>query len=166
MSFQAVGWRERMSRSSQTSFPTFLFFLRVATVAVACRSPTWCRERGDRRGSPANDRGLLESARADINVIDFSQRWALMIHDLPAGGNLMRRRGYQATLARITYRDGVATGALPGGLVPGMRAAPIRVRLNPLTVASAGFMLRCISVNFASAGCRAPVVASAGPPTG
>ena len=41
--------------------------------------------------------------------------------DLPAGGRrlMQKARGYAATIkaGQITYRDGVATGALPGGLV-------------------------------------------------
>jgi N-acyl-D-aspartate/D-glutamate deacylase len=44
-----------------------------------------------------------------------------MVVDLPAGGRrlLQKARGYAATLkaGQITYRDGTATGALPGGLV-------------------------------------------------
>jgi N-acyl-D-aspartate/D-glutamate deacylase len=44
-----------------------------------------------------------------------------MVVDLPAGGRrlLQKARGYAATVkaGQITYRDGVATGALPGGLV-------------------------------------------------
>jgi N-acyl-D-aspartate/D-glutamate deacylase len=44
-----------------------------------------------------------------------------MVVDLPAGGRrlLQKARGYVATMkaGQITYRNGVATGALPGGLV-------------------------------------------------
>ena len=44
-----------------------------------------------------------------------------MVHDLPSGGRrlLQPARGYRATLKRgvVTYRDGVATGALPGRLL-------------------------------------------------
>ena len=62
--------------------------------------------------------------KADINVIDFPS-WRLerpqMVQDLPAGGRrlMQKARGYVATVkaGQITYRNGVATGALPGGLV-------------------------------------------------
>ena len=71
------------------------------------------------------DRGILAPGmKADLNVIDFA---ALgldmpdMHHDLPAGGRrlLQRARGYDVTInaGQITYRNGVATGALPGRLV-------------------------------------------------
>jgi N-acyl-D-aspartate/D-glutamate deacylase len=80
-----------------------------------------------------NDRGVLASGyRADLNVIDHA---ALTLHapevayDLPAGGKrlLQRASGYEATVVagEITYRDGEATGALPGRLVRGARAAPM-----------------------------------------
>lgn len=51
-----------------------------------------------------------------------------MAFDLPAGGKrlLQRANGYTATIASgaVIYRDGVATGALPGRLVRGPQAAP------------------------------------------
>lgn len=71
------------------------------------------------------DRGLLAPGmKADVNVIDFD-RLALqkpaMQYDLPAGGRRLVQRvtGYAATIqsGQVTYRDGVATGALPGRLV-------------------------------------------------
>jgi N-acyl-D-aspartate/D-glutamate deacylase len=44
-----------------------------------------------------------------------------MVADLPAGGRrlLQRARGYVATVVAgaVTYRDGEATGVLPGRLV-------------------------------------------------
>jgi N-acyl-D-aspartate/D-glutamate deacylase len=46
--------------------------------------------------------------------------------DLPAGGKrlLQRATGYRATIVsgQVTYRDGEATGALPGRLVRGAQA--------------------------------------------
>ena len=72
-----------------------------------------------------DDRGTLAPGlRADINVIDFAAL-ALMApeacYDMPAGGRrlLQRASGYSATLVagEVTYRDGEATGALPGRLV-------------------------------------------------
>jgi len=118
---------------SDGSFPTFLFSY-------------WGRDRGaDRmplhdlvrrqarepaRFAGLHDRGVLEvGKKADINVIDFANlalERPVMVHDLPAGGKrlLQKARGYKATVKNgaVTYRDGVATGALPGGLVRGMRA--------------------------------------------
>jgi N-acyl-D-aspartate/D-glutamate deacylase len=71
------------------------------------------------------DRGrIAPGLRADLNVIDY-ERLTLhapeVVHDLPAGGRrlLQRASGYTATLVAgvPTYRNGEATGALPGRLV-------------------------------------------------
>lgn len=78
------------------------------------------------------DRGLLAvGMRADINVIDFKQlhlHAPEAVHDLPAAGRRLVQRvdGYKATVqgGKITYRDGVATGALPGKLIRGPQADP------------------------------------------
>jgi N-acyl-D-aspartate/D-glutamate deacylase len=110
------------------SFPTFLFSY-------------WGRDRGadkmelhdlvrrqtrePARFAGLTDRGVLEvGKKADINVIDFANlalERPVMVHDLPAGGKrlMQKARGYRATIkaGQVTYRDGVATGALPGGLV-------------------------------------------------
>ncbi|HEY2709083.1 MAG TPA: amidohydrolase family protein [Caulobacteraceae bacterium] len=78
------------------------------------------------------DRGVLAPGyRADLNVIDYEN---LRLHapevayDLPAGGKrlLQRASGYTATVVagEVTYRDGVATGALPGRLLRGAQPAP------------------------------------------
>jgi N-acyl-D-aspartate/D-glutamate deacylase len=77
------------------------------------------------RAAGLRDRGVLAPGmKADINVIDFDalalERPA-MVWDLPAGGRrlLQGARGYAATVVggQVTYRDGEATGALPGRLV-------------------------------------------------
>ena len=77
------------------------------------------------------DRGILAvGKKADINVIDFG-RLALempkMHYDLPAGGKrlIQKADGYVATIVAGTpvYREGEATGALPGRLVRGAKAA-------------------------------------------
>jgi N-acyl-D-aspartate/D-glutamate deacylase len=79
-----------------------------------------------------HDRGVLAPGyRADVNVIDLD---ALaigapeMAYDLPAGGKrlLQRAHGYRATIVAgtVTFRDGVATGALPGVLVRGAQPTP------------------------------------------
>jgi len=79
------------------------------------------------------DRGLVAPGyRADLNVIDMDRlqvRAPVMADDLPAGGRrlLQRASGYVATLVAgvPTYRDGEATGALPGQLVRGPQAVPV-----------------------------------------
>ncbi|QPC98239.1 N-acyl-D-amino-acid deacylase family protein [Qipengyuania soli] len=71
------------------------------------------------------DRGrIAPGMKADLNVIDLDH---LTLHvptieyDLPAGGKRMHQRaeGIVATVVsgKVTYRDGVHTGALPGRLV-------------------------------------------------
>jgi len=78
------------------------------------------------------DRGVLAPGyRADINVIDFATLGVRKPHlqwDLPAGGRrlLQHAHGYLHTVVggQETYRDGTATGELPGRLVRGRQAAP------------------------------------------
>ncbi len=78
------------------------------------------------------DRGLLAvGKKADINVIDFEKLGINppeVLYDLPAGGKRMvqKTRGYEATIVagEVVYRNGVATGALPGRLVRGAQGAP------------------------------------------
>ncbi len=75
------------------------------------------------------DRGVVAvGKKADLNVIDFDRlrvEAPVMKWDLPAGGKrlLQKARGYRATIVSgaVTYRDGDATGALPGRLVRGAR---------------------------------------------
>ena len=77
------------------------------------------------------DRGVIAAGRkADVNVIDFARlqlRAPRMHYDLPAGGKRLVQTadGYVATVlsGAITYREGEATGALPGRLVRGGQAA-------------------------------------------
>ncbi|MGH1506175.1 MAG: N-acyl-D-amino-acid deacylase family protein [Acidimicrobiales bacterium] len=77
------------------------------------------------------DRGLLAPGyRADLNVIDFDNlrlRAPEMAYDLPAGGKrlLQRAEGYRHTFVAGTeiMSDGASTGATPGRLVRGARAA-------------------------------------------
>ena len=78
------------------------------------------------------DRGVIAPGmKADINVIDAAALGMAAPHmqfDLPAGGRrlLQRSTGYTATIVSgvPVYREGVATGALPGRLVRGPQAAP------------------------------------------
>jgi N-acyl-D-amino-acid deacylase len=77
-----------------------------------------------------NDRGLIAPGyRADLNVIDPSKigiHRPEMIRDLPNGAGRLGQRasGYDATVVagEVTYRNGVATGALPGRLVRGAQS--------------------------------------------
>ena len=72
-----------------------------------------------------DDRGVLEAGRrADLNLIDLD---ALTLHvpeithDLPTGAPRVVQRvdGFRATVVRgqVTFRDGMETGAHPGGLI-------------------------------------------------
>ncbi len=78
-----------------------------------------------------SDRGVVAPGyKADLNVIDFDKLGVeapVMKWDLPAGGKrlLQKARGYRATIVSgaVTYRDGEATGALPGKLVRGPQTA-------------------------------------------
>ena len=77
------------------------------------------------------DRGVIaRGMKADLNVIDLDGLGIApprMSYDLPAGGKrlLQGSRGYRATIVsgQTTYRNGVATSALPGKLVRGAQAA-------------------------------------------
>ncbi len=119
---------------SDASFPTFLFSYWGRDVREGRMSiPDLVRRQTK---VPATFAGLLDRGviapgmKADINVIDFPNL-ALerpeMVVDLPAGGRrlMQKARGYVATVkaGQVTYRHGVATGALPGGLVRGAQAA-------------------------------------------
>jgi N-acyl-D-aspartate/D-glutamate deacylase len=77
------------------------------------------------RAMGLTDRGVLAPGMlADLNLIaegELALPPPRMVHDLPAGGRrlLQAARGYRATIKRgvVTYRDGAATGALPGRLL-------------------------------------------------
>ncbi len=78
------------------------------------------------------DRGLVAPGlKADINIIDFDAlqlHTPHVVHDLPAGGMrfLQNADGLLATIVSgdIIYRNGEATGALPGRLIRGQRQDP------------------------------------------
>lgn len=123
---------------SDASFPTFVMAY-------------WGRDRGnDRFAVPwlvkrltadnacavgLLDRGVIAPGmKADINVIDFDRlsiQRPIMVSDLPAGGSrlLQQATGYVATIVSgvVTYRDGAATGELPGGVVRGPQPLPTRL---------------------------------------
>ncbi|MET0378253.1 MAG: amidohydrolase family protein [Spongiibacteraceae bacterium] len=80
-----------------------------------------------------HDRGVVAPGyKADLNVIDYNRlrlRMPEVVRDLPSGGRRIVQRavGYVATVVNgvITYRNGQATGALPGQLVRGAQTAPV-----------------------------------------
>jgi N-acyl-D-aspartate/D-glutamate deacylase len=79
------------------------------------------------------DRGVIARGyRADLNVIDYeglTLHAPRIVYDLPTGGRrlIQKASGYVATIVagQVTYRDGEATGALPGRLLRGGQAAPM-----------------------------------------
>jgi len=78
------------------------------------------------------DRGVIAPGmKADLNLIDLDRLAMSLPHpqfDLPAGSRRLMQRasGYLATLVSgtVVYREGEATGALPGRLVRGPQRAP------------------------------------------
>ena len=78
------------------------------------------------------DRGVLAPGyKADVNVIDYDGLRVSVprvVYDLPSGGKrlIQTATGYDATIVSgvIVSRNGQATGALPGRLVRGAKAAP------------------------------------------
>ncbi|MDB5447555.1 MAG: amidohydrolase [Phenylobacterium sp.] len=111
------------------SYPTFLLthWVRDASPQRKIALPTAIKAL---TSDPAaaiglTDRGTLAvGLRADVNVIDLERlrlHRPTAVYDLPANGRRLRQQadGYTASLVAgtITYRDGVATGALPGRLV-------------------------------------------------
>lgn len=89
------------------------------------------------------DRGLVKPGfKADLNVIDMAR---IHLHaprpkrDLPAGARRLEQKaeGYLATIVsgEIVYREGEATGALPGRLVRGAQPAPASGQESALQMA-------------------------------
>jgi N-acyl-D-aspartate/D-glutamate deacylase len=78
------------------------------------------------------DRGVIAPGmKADINVIDFDKlhiHAPKLVYDLPANGKhfLQDISGYHSTICsgQVIYRNGKATGNLPGKLIRGPQAAP------------------------------------------
>jgi len=79
-----------------------------------------------------NDRGVIAPGYlADLNVIDFDRlklKVPYMVYDLPTGARRLMQDadGYVATLksGQVIYREGQATGALPGRLIRGRQPTP------------------------------------------
>lgn len=76
-----------------------------------------------------SDRGIIAAGKnADINIIDWDEIGfsdPYVAYDLPTGAKrlLQKSTGYDATLVagEVTYRNGEATGALPGKVLRGQR---------------------------------------------
>ena len=122
---------------SDASFPTYLLSHWGRDRAHGRFDLAWLvkRQTADTaRAVGLMDRGIVATGmKADVNVIDFDRLAVAapeMAFDLPAGGKrlLQRAHGYTATIASgaVIYRDGEATGALPGRLVRGPQSAPAR----------------------------------------
>jgi N-acyl-D-amino-acid deacylase len=117
------------------SFPTFFLekFVRDAAAETALPLPQAIEALTSlpARAVGLNDRGrLVPGCKADLNIIDFARlrlHAPTMARDLPAGGKRLRQEatGYAVTIksGTVTYRDGVASGALPGRLVRGAQMA-------------------------------------------
>ncbi len=114
------------------SFPTTLLghWARDREAGLSLPFVIQRQARDTARAVGLNDRGVLAPGyRADVNVIDLR---ALRLHrptmlfDLPGGGRRLMQRadGYRHTIVAglETYRNGQATGALPGRLVRGPQA--------------------------------------------
>jgi N-acyl-D-aspartate/D-glutamate deacylase len=118
------------------SYPTFMLTHWVRDRTRGERLPLpqvvkWL-SRDTARAVGLADRGVIAPGyKADVNVIDPAR---LHLHapevarDLPNGGRrlVQRAEGYSATVVsgRVVYREGRATGDLPGRLVRGAQAAP------------------------------------------
>jgi N-acyl-D-aspartate/D-glutamate deacylase len=109
---------------SDGSFPTFLL-MHWSKRGFAMEELVRRQTSDTARVMGLTDRGVLAPGMlADLNLIaeaELSLPAPQMVHDLPAGGRrlLQSSKGYRATIKRgaVTYRDGVATGALPGKLL-------------------------------------------------
>jgi len=117
------------------SFPTTLLghWARDREAGLSLPFVIQRQARDTARAVGLNDRGvLLPGYRADINVIDLKamrMHRRPMLFDLPAGGRRLMQRadGYRHTIVagQETYRNGQATGALPGRLVRGPQTAAV-----------------------------------------
>jgi N-acyl-D-aspartate/D-glutamate deacylase len=119
---------------ADASFPTYLLTHWGRDRATGRFDLSWLVKRQTFDTASAvglDDRGrIAPGLRAGINIIDFDRlacKRPVMAYDLPAGGKrlLQRARGYVHTFVAgvETYRNGEATGALPGRLVRGPQPA-------------------------------------------
>jgi N-acyl-D-aspartate/D-glutamate deacylase len=121
------------------SFPTSMLTHwtrdRTRGPKILVRDTVKMQTRDTARTVGLHDRGVIaRGMRADINVIDYDHltlRSPSVAYDLPAGGRRLVQKadGYAITMVagEITYRDGEATGALPGRLLRGAGAPAERL---------------------------------------
>jgi len=117
------------------SYPTFMLThwvrdrMRGERMSLQSVVKALCHDTANTVG--LDDRGTVTvGAKADLNVIDLDRltlHAPTVAHDLPGGGRRLVQRadGYAATIVNgtVVYRDGDATGALPGRLVRGPQRA-------------------------------------------
>jgi N-acyl-D-aspartate/D-glutamate deacylase len=124
-----------VSHICDVSFPTFMLTYWGRDRPQGKLDLSWVVKRitGDTAAVVGlHDRGIVAPGyKADLNVIDLGRlriERPYMTHDLPMGAKrlLQRARGYVATILSgiPVYREGEATGALPGTLVRGAQSAP------------------------------------------
>ena len=120
---------------SDASYPTYLLSYWGRDRGADKFDVSWLVKRhtaDNARAVGLHDRGLVAPGmKADLNLIDLARlsiNRPQIAADLPAGGTrlLQRAGGYVATIVSgiVTYRDGEATGELPGKLVRGPQARP------------------------------------------
>ena len=120
-----------------SSFPTW-FLKRWARDAEGTDRIDLPRAVSELTSKTADAVGMLDRGRigvgykADLNVIDLAKldlKAPIVKRDLPAGGKRLHQTavGYRYTIKSgvVTYRDGEATGALPGRLVRGAQPEPV-----------------------------------------
>ncbi len=115
------------------SFPTYLLTHwardRSRGPGIALERVVQLQTAATARTYGMKDRGMLAPGMmADINVIDFENlhlHAPHMTHDLPAGGRRLLQNvdGYTYTVksGEVTFEDGEATGARPGGVLRSRR---------------------------------------------
>ena len=111
------------------SFPTYMLthWARDRDDGLPVELVVQRQSRDTARQVGLEDRGTLEPGMlADVNVIDFDNltlRAPEMVYDLPASGRrlIQKAEGYRATIksGEVIYRDGEATGLMPGQLIRG-----------------------------------------------
>jgi len=113
------------------AYTTYLLSQRVAQENIDLSKAVMALTRQPAESVGLADRGVLAPGyKADINVIDLARlaiHRPVVKHDLPAGGKRLTQQadGYVATLVsgKVTYREGIPTGARPGRLVRGGQLA-------------------------------------------
>lgn len=114
------------------AYPSFVLSQLVKTGRLSIETATRALAGESAQAIGLCDRGRIAiGMKADLNVLDLNEiemGRPEVAHDLPGGGKRLHQSasGYRATIVNgeVTYRDGEATGALPGRLVRGARPAP------------------------------------------